>query len=136
MRRKLVALIAAALLALAGLTTASAAGLNLSSAGITTASAQPCTNTPIPLVRADPVWWGIAGYNAVTLTIPAACSGMSAQVTVYRTANGTAIGNGSHASLPTGNVTIAISNTYGGFFGDAHAFALTINGWHVPVQVN
>lgn len=82
MRRKPVALIAAALLALAGLTTASAAGLNLSSAGMA------------------------------------------------------AIGNGSHASLPASNVTIPISNTYGGLFGGTHAFALTINGWHVPVQVN
>jgi len=44
--------------------------LTLSSAGMTTASAQPSTTAPpTPLTRANPVLFGILGYNAATLTI-------------------------------------------------------------------
>lgn len=135
MRLKFLALIAVALLALAGLTTANAAGLNLQSSDVTVNTGQACTANPIPLTRTDAILGGLFGYRSVRLTIPASCAGHSLHITVYRPSDGSVIGTGSAAPLPTGNVTVAISNIYG-FLGASHAFALTIDGWHVPVQVN
>ncbi|WP_024285690.1 hypothetical protein [Cellulomonas sp. KRMCY2] len=134
MRRTFVGLVVMSLLALGGLTTASAAGLNLGAGRMTAATAHACTTTAIPLVRSDPVWGGLAGYESVTVTIPSSCAGLPLQVTVYQTSDGRSRSSGSVPSIATGTVVVPMSSLYGHIFYPAYGFAVVIDGWSVPVQ--
>ena len=128
MRRKLVALIVVALLALAGLTTANAAGLNLQSSVSVTAG-QACSTGPISVTRTEPVyflWIFLLGYEGVRLSgIPESCRNLPIRITA---GNGEAEGTSAGASGAT--LDIHMNARYG---TGVTAFHLVIDGWHVPV---
>ena len=133
MKRRMAAVVAVLILAIGGLTMANAASLTVSAGSMSTATAAPCV-AQLALTRTDPVFGGLFGYNSVTvMAVPATCAGLPLSLTVYRPSGGAVIATGSVASLPTGNVRVPVSATYGGIFGGTYTFALTINGWSVPV---
>lgn len=129
MRHKVLAVGAVLVLAAVGLGTAHAASLSLTSANLTAFSSTRCTVSVSPAPD-DPVLFGILGYQAVRLSVPAPCSGAEVLVTVHRD-NGTVRTTGT-ATVPGPGVVMVPTGRYGGLFDQDYDFAVTIDGWYVP----
>lgn len=123
-----------ACLAVAALSVASAARLEVGSASLSVTQARPCTTSTVRATRTEPVAWGIGGYEAVSLAIPAECRGndRAVDVTVFRTQDGVAVAHATATGL-TATTALSMSSTYGWIFS-SHTIAITIDGWHVPAR--
>jgi hypothetical protein len=123
-----------ACLAVAGLSVASAARLDVGSASVSVAQARPCTTAIVQATRTKPVLWGLGGYEAVSLAIPAECQGSDrvVDVTVFRTLDGAAVARATTTGL-TATTALDMSATYGWIFS-SHTIAITIDGWSVPAR--
>lgn len=128
MRRRVVAAIGL-LLVVAGLSSAHAATLPLSEGSLTAFTSTRCVETVDPS-PADPVLFGLFGFESVRLTVPAACAGKQVHVTVHR-ANGNVRTTGTRTPAGPGAVTVP-TGRFGGLFDNDYAFAVTVDGWYVP----
>jgi hypothetical protein len=116
------------LLACAGLTTASAASLNVGAGSIATVNAAPCTTGTITTTRTQPVyffWFFLIGYEGVRLSnIPVSCQNLPIQITA---------GNGEAEGTSPGATSTSIEIDMDAMYGrNTTAFSLVINGWYVP----
>lgn len=136
MRSKLLVLLGLTALLLGGLSTASAATLPVGSASLATLQGGRCTPST-PATAADPVWWGLGGFESVRVQMPVACIGKTVDVTVYRTAAGanrSVYTRGSATVTAGGALNVSTDRTFGGLFGESVAFAVAVDGWSVPLS--
>ena len=133
-KARLAVVVSAMCLLVSGITLASAAQLSVQGGGISARTERPCA-TSVVAAQADAVWWGLGGWNAVDLPLPAACQGSDrvVHVTIYRTSNGTQLVSGTRTGL-IATTRVTMNATYGGLFAPEFGITMTIDGWSIPVR--